>query len=282
MPIYANPLPILNSIAHDIDIATTSGPASVKINDTGVWAINLDSGDGETITSTEITAGNYQIDRVRAGITTNIVASTGASKTNNRIYVSYQPTSADWQDGDLLLVTFSGGSVTISGNTTTLTSVFIYSRINYDADIYANVGDPSTDTLTSITAKMGNMTTSLTTKLEDVTTSSTFTFAANTTSEQTVFTITPSSGQQYLIDWFELDLSNLTQVATVKIQKQIDATNWRTVASAVYTPGGNDTSMYDRNIFCDNTSPFRVRIVSAVNEGSNRSIPYNYYYRRIK
>jgi len=32
----------------------------------------------------------------------------------------------------------------------------------------------------------------------------------------------------------------------------------------------------------DGSASLRVRIVSAVNEGSNRSIPYNYYYRRIK
>lgn len=108
-----------------------SSPANLEIDDIGNYNIGLyDVGDGIP-TSAEITAGNYQIDRVRNGVLTNIVTSTGASKADGRIYCSETFDAASgWATGDLVLVTFSGGSVTPTGGSTTiLPSAYLYSRI---------------------------------------------------------------------------------------------------------------------------------------------------------
>lgn len=108
-----------------------SGPAGLEIDDVGNYNIGLyDVGDGIP-TAAEITAGNYQIDRIRDGATTNIVASVGASKDDGRIYCgeTFDAVSG-WAVGDLVLVTFSGGSVTpVGGATTVLPNAYLYSRI---------------------------------------------------------------------------------------------------------------------------------------------------------
>lgn len=108
-----------------------SGPAGLEIDDVGNYNIGLyDVGDGIP-TAAEIVAGNYQIDRIRDGATTNIVASIGASKADGRIYCSETFDAASgWAVGDLVLVTFSGGSVTPAGGATTvLPNAYLYSRI---------------------------------------------------------------------------------------------------------------------------------------------------------
>ena len=108
-----------------------SGPAGLEIDDVGTYNIGLyDVGDGIP-TAAEITEGNYQIDRIRDGATTNIVASTGASKADGRIYCTETFDAASgWAVGDLVMVTFSGGSVTPTGGATTvLPNAYMYSRI---------------------------------------------------------------------------------------------------------------------------------------------------------
>ena len=62
-------------------------------------------------TTTEIVPGNYRIERVRNGTTTEIVASSAASESAGFIFATYTPLEDNWQPGDEIIVTFSGGSV---------------------------------------------------------------------------------------------------------------------------------------------------------------------------
>lgn len=113
-----------------------SGPSSVEIDDDATYALELyDVGD-TVPTTAEITPGNYQIDRVRNAALTNIVASTPASEATGKIYCSEVfSTVAGWAVGDLVLVTFSGGSIVQGGATTVLPNAYFYSRITREEDI---------------------------------------------------------------------------------------------------------------------------------------------------
>lgn len=100
------------------------GIGSAEIGQALQWGLELNS-EFAPPTTTEIDPGNYTIDRIRLGVTTNIVASTPASESAGTIFASYTPPEADWNVGDLVKVTFSGGfirtdelpSVSLTANT---------------------------------------------------------------------------------------------------------------------------------------------------------------------
>lgn len=88
------------------------GPAEVRLNNSYTWGLELKGMAEQGIPSTtEITPGNYTIDRVRNGTTTNIVASTGATEAAGFISATYTPLEDNWQLGDEIVVTFSGGRI---------------------------------------------------------------------------------------------------------------------------------------------------------------------------
>ena len=86
------------------------GLAVAEIGQACQWALELNS-EFAPPTTTEIEPGVYQIDRIRGAVTTNIVASTPASESTGTIYASYTPTETNWNVGDLIKVTFSGGYI---------------------------------------------------------------------------------------------------------------------------------------------------------------------------
>jgi hypothetical protein len=85
-----------------------SGTSVAEIGQACSWALELNT-DFAPPTTTEIEPGNYKIDRIRAGVTTAIVVSTPASESAGTIYADYTSTEANWNIGDLMKVTFSGG-----------------------------------------------------------------------------------------------------------------------------------------------------------------------------
>ncbi len=87
-----------------------SGTPVAEIGQACSWALELNT-DFAPPTTTEIEPGNYQIDQIRGAVTTNIVASTPASESAGTIYANYTPAETDWNIGDLVKVTFSGGYV---------------------------------------------------------------------------------------------------------------------------------------------------------------------------
>jgi hypothetical protein len=86
------------------------GPEELEVGDEGVWGLELMS-DFAPPATTEIEPGNYNIVRVRHGVSTTIVASTPASESAGLIYVTYQPQEDNWTEGDILKVQFTDGYV---------------------------------------------------------------------------------------------------------------------------------------------------------------------------
>ena len=123
---------------------TKSGPASAELDDALTWFLELNDPGGDVIGTAEITPGTYTVDRLRNGVTTNIVASTAASEAAGRIYATYTPVGASFALGDVILVTFSAGTITISGTgvTTTLPNAYFYTRLSREEDIYTRIGAP--------------------------------------------------------------------------------------------------------------------------------------------
>jgi len=101
-----------------------SQPHTAYLNNTYTFGLELKGTAEQGIPTTgEIVPGNYTINRVRNGTTTEIVASSAASESAGFIYISYTPLEDNWQPGDQIIVTFSGGSIYNDTDTaTTLTA----------------------------------------------------------------------------------------------------------------------------------------------------------------
>lgn len=137
-----------NQFAMGAELFDTSGPSNIKIDDVGTYNIGVYDVGNVVPTTADITPGNYQIDRLRAGALTNIVASTPASEATGRIYASETfDTASGWATGDLVLVTFSGGSVAVAGVTTVLPNKYFWTRITSDATSSATPASGSIDNL---------------------------------------------------------------------------------------------------------------------------------------
>ena len=271
-----------------------SSPANLEIDDIGNYNMGLyDVGDGIP-TSAEITAGNYQIDRVRNGVLTNIVASTGASKADGRIYCSETFDAASgWATGDLVLVTFSGGSVTpTGGSTTTLPNAYLYSRIvrgetieGYTKKIYDETFgvSPADGSLASFIATGG---TALGTRLPaskslyDVIVVDrlsggeyTGTVSAGTAAETTLKEITTSTRIKIESIWLDLTLL-VTADATIKLYHKIDGTNYRVFETDAWALTDDDGVLITG--FTINND-FKITITGG--EAAGVSIPYNIIYQ---
>jgi len=86
------------------------GIAVAEIGQALQWALELNS-DFAPPTITEISPGTYDIDRVRLGVTTNIVDDAVASESTGTIYATYTPSETNFNIGDLVKVTFSDGFI---------------------------------------------------------------------------------------------------------------------------------------------------------------------------
>lgn len=133
----------IGTLSKAAELFSKSGPSNVEIDDLVNYYLELyDIGDSVP-TTLEITPGNYQIDGVRSGVLTNIVALTAASEADGRIYCTETFDAASgWAIGDLVLVTFSGGSIALAdGTTTTLPNAYFYTRIVRGESIESKLDD---------------------------------------------------------------------------------------------------------------------------------------------
>lgn len=107
-------------------------------------------------------------------------------------------------------------------------------------------------------------------------TTATFSHPSGTT-EQNVVSITSTTNN--LIKGVWLDLVNLTQNTTIRIQYAIDGMNYRTAQSIDWTTGMDD------GVFIDGNFPinrgFRVTLQSSTAEGASRNVPYQYWIEGV-
>lgn len=94
------------------------GPTSIDVDATGHFEAVIMDNDSGLIPVANITAGNYTIVRNRAGTDTTIVAATGFSKANGKVYVDYKFADADWDTDDTFRVVPAGDTtIDIGGST---------------------------------------------------------------------------------------------------------------------------------------------------------------------
>lgn len=97
--------------------ASQNTVSSVDVDNNGLFEIALIDKDSGLIPSGDITEGTYDIDRIRAGVTTNIVSGAVPSKASGRVFISYTFANASWQADDVFVVRLTGMDVSIGGNT---------------------------------------------------------------------------------------------------------------------------------------------------------------------
>lgn len=110
---------ISTAIQQIYDVAQNT-VASVDVDNFGLMEISLVDRDSGLIPAGDITVGTYSIDRIRAGVTTNIVVAGAVSVANGRVFINYQFTNANWQADDAFVVRINGTpplSVVIDGAT---------------------------------------------------------------------------------------------------------------------------------------------------------------------
>lgn len=288
------------TIAQGTSLFSKSAPDTMEIDDSGTYSLELyDIGDAIPI-SAEITAGDYQIDRVRNGALTNIVASTGASKSDGRIYASEDFTAAaGWAVGDIVLVTFSGGSILTGGVTTILPNAYFYTRITRGESIETKVDTVIIDTeklydssfgvspvdgsLASFIATGG---TALGTRLPaskslydeivlDRLSGGEYTgiVSAGTAAETTLKEITTSTRVEIKSIWLDLTLL-VTADATIKLYHKIDGTNYKVFETNTWALTDDDGILITG--FTINND-FKITITGGEAAGVN--IPYNIVYQ---
>lgn len=119
------------------------GPRNVEVgNDVDFGQVLYDP-SGNIITVGEITPGTYTIRRVRAGVDSEVVASTPSFEAAGRVYMTYN-FPAGWNVGDIFYITFSGIIVTIDGVATEYPNLYIWGRVVREAGIETKVDDVET------------------------------------------------------------------------------------------------------------------------------------------
>lgn len=231
-----------NQFARGAELFETSGPTNVQIDDIGTYNIAIYDVGNIVPTTAEITPGNYQIDRLRVGVLTNIVASTPASEATGRIYSAETfDAVSGWAVGDLALVTFSGGSIKVSGVTTVLPNKYFWTRIVTEA------------------LQSSELTGSY--NLPD------------DTAENTAIEITTTNRRR--LDSIWLDFNTLVEDVTIKVYHKIDGSTYRQ-----YDEFSWDTTEEDGVLIRDVTinNDWKLTITSTVAQGAVMSIPYNVIY----
>lgn len=88
--------------------------------------------NGALPTTSEITPGNYTIDRLRPGTDadwTNIVASSALTEANGIVRISYTFPNASWIVGDMARVIFTGTSIVLGGKTVTIPDTVGFTQV---------------------------------------------------------------------------------------------------------------------------------------------------------
>lgn len=141
------------------------GPQTVQTDDSAArYSIPLINLAGDILADAETEPGTFTVRRVRAGVDTEIIASTAASEAVGVISATVDLTAGgNWDEGDLGYIEFSGITATVGGSTTELPVMRRYFRVTQETDIetkidltLADVGDASGSTLGSLLAIVGN------------------------------------------------------------------------------------------------------------------------------
>ena len=115
------------------------GPRNVEVGNDVTAGVTVYDPGGGVIPQADVTEGTYEIDRVRGAVLANIVPTAPSSKADGLVFASYDFPGANWQVGDIFIITFSDVSINIGGTITSLPPVQMYGRVVREADIQSIV-----------------------------------------------------------------------------------------------------------------------------------------------
>ncbi|MFC1910460.1 hypothetical protein ACFLXC_04130 [Chloroflexota bacterium] len=117
------------------------GPRNVEVaNDVTAGVTVYDPGGG-IVPAADITPGTHDIERIRGAVLTPIVNGAASTAADGLVFANYNFPLADWDVGDLFVVTFEGISIDIGGTVTDLPPVQLYGRVVREPDIQSMVTD---------------------------------------------------------------------------------------------------------------------------------------------
>lgn len=236
-----------NQFAMGAELINISGPSNIQIDDIGTYIMPIYDIGNIIPTAAEITAGNYQIDRLRAGLLTNIVPLSAASKAEGRINASETFDAASgWAAGDQILVTFSGGSVGISGVTTVLPKQYFWTRIVTESL-----------PISAETTGICNL--------------------PNDTAENTAIEITTTKRRR--IDGIWLDFNALIQDVTIKVYHKIDGVTYRQYDEFSWSTAEED-GVFISDVTINND--WKLTITSTIAQGGVITIPCSIIYTPLE
>jgi len=232
------------------------GPQVVDVDNVGHFGATIVDKDVGLVPVADITAGTYNLDRVRGGATTNIVTGGAWSKSDGRVYVDITFASANWALDDAFVIIPQGDTSYDIGGTTYYPAI---------PDIAGYVGDSSTvdgklDTLIDTNGSADS--------------SGTKSFLANT-DKQTVVELTTSTRKIVCGAW--LDMANATVDGTIGVEYKVDGTNYKIATSELFEVATMDDAVYlDLNMGI--TEDFKITYQVAIAEAGAIDIPYQLIY----
>ncbi len=273
-----------------------------------IYLINL---AGDALGDSETTPGTFVVHRVRAGSDTEIVASSAATESTGVISAVIDFTDANWADGDLGYIEFTGITATPTGSgvTTTFPVMRRSFRVTQEEDIEAAlvVIDAFHDVPTADSSDDNQMrdvvgrktdaaatgavsaVESLMAYLKQTITEGIARDAVLTTinglvdSAETVgpFSYLDAGGEQDVVEEIssvrrrvtvEIDLDAMTQDGTIRVYRKVDGTTYRIYTETAFTAAGAEQA-FDAQ-FTTNQD-WRLTYQEGVDEGAARSIPFN-------
>ena len=232
------------------------GPQTVDVDNVGHFGATLVDKDVGLVPVADITAGTYNLDRVRGGVTTNITTGGAFSKSDGRVYIDITFASADWALDDAFIITPQGDTSYNIGATTYYPAI---------PDMAGYVGDSSTvdGKLDTIIDSNGS-----------ADSSGTKSFLANT-DKQTIVELVNSTRKIICGAW--LDMSNCTLDGTIGVEYKVDGINYKVATSELFEVATMDDAVYlDLNMGI--TEDFKVTYQVAVAEAGAIDIPYQLIY----
>lgn len=120
------------------------GQREAEVDNASYYGVIIQDDTGTVVSSGDITAGTYDVVRMRAGSRSTIVNDSASSKADGRVYVDYNFPNASWVVGDMFEVWFEGIQVVIGTETIIYPVLVLQGRISMEESIETKI-----DTLTT-------------------------------------------------------------------------------------------------------------------------------------
>ena len=113
----------------------TFGLITVQLDNEYVFGASIYKADGSVFAEKDITAGTFEVYRIRAGVATQIVGPTASNKAIGRVYTAYNFSDSDWDNNDIFYILFHGITADDGVEEKEYPDLFVWGQVSPAADI---------------------------------------------------------------------------------------------------------------------------------------------------